>query len=155
MYYHKHGGTSDAEVDRWPLGCQGQVYWKRCTTREMNQMFKNICCDVGVEEDFFEEADALLTVDETYGKEYEQSVTAYILRHQAATEYDTTDASRDEISALMGHAQENDGTEVFDFANADGQRRLLHVMMQRPIYMYICGQIGIEQDTLKRVCRSV
>ena len=106
--------------------------------------------DVGVEEDFFEEADALLTVDETYGKEYEQSVTAYILRHQAATEYDTTDASRDEISALMGHAQENDGTEVFDFANADGQRRLLHVMMQRPIYMYICGQIGIEQDTLKK-----
>lgn len=105
-------------------------------------MFKNICCDAGVEEDFFEEADALLTVDETYGKEYEQSVTAYILRHQAATEYDTTDASRDEISTLMGHAQENDGTEVFDFANADGQRRLLHVMMQRPIYMYICGKTG-------------
>ena len=149
-YYHKHGGTSDAEVDKWPLGCQGQVYWKRCTTREMNQMFKNICCDAGVEEDFFEEADALLTVDETYGKEYEQSVTAYILRHQAATEYDTTDASRDEISALMGHTQENDGTEAFDFANADGQRRLLRIMMQRPIYMYICGQTGIEQDALKK-----
>lgn len=149
-YYHKHGGTSDEEVDGWPLGCQGQAYWKRCTTREMNQMFKNICCDAGVEEDFFEEADALLTVDETCGKEYEQSVTAYILRHQAATEYDTTDASRDEISALMGHAQENDGTEVFDFANADGQRRLLHVMMQRPIYMYICGKIGMEQDILEK-----
>lgn len=113
-------------------------------------MFKNICCDAGVEEDFFEEADALLTVDETCGKEYEQSVTAYILRHQAATEYDTTDASRDEISALMGHAQENDGTEVFDFFNADGQRRLLHVMMQRPIYMYICGKIGMEQDILEK-----
>lgn len=149
-YYHKHGGTSDEEVDGWPLGCQGQAYWKRCTTREMNQMFKNICCDAGVEEDFFEEADALLTVDETCGKEYEQSVTAYILRHQAATEYDTTDASRDEISALMGHAQENDGTEVFDFSNADGQRRLLHVMMQRPIYMYICGKIGMEQDILEK-----
>lgn len=92
----------------------------------------------------------MLTVDETYGKEYGQSVTAYILRHQAATEYDTTDASRDEISALMGHTQENDGTEVFDFANADGQRRLLRIMMQRPIYMYICGQTGIEQDTLKK-----
>ena len=39
---------------------QGQAYWKRCTTREVNQMFKNICCDAGVEEDFFEEADALL-----------------------------------------------------------------------------------------------
>ncbi len=42
---------------------------------------------------FFFEAEAMMAIDKEAGVEYENTVVAYILRHQAATELIATDAS--------------------------------------------------------------
>ena len=91
-----------------------------------------------------------MAIDKEAGAEYENVVVAYILRHQAATELVATDASRAAISVLMGHKIEDPNVKAFDYANADGQRELLHILMQRPLYRYICGATDMEQITLEK-----
>ena len=88
----------------------------RCTAKEMNRIFKDICIDAGVEEGFFFEAEAMMAIDKEAGAEYENVVVAYILRHQAATELVATDASRAAISVLMGHKIEDPNVKAFDYA---------------------------------------
>ena len=50
----------------------------------------------------------------------------------------------------MGHKIEDLNVKAFDYANADGQRELLHILMQRPLYRYICGATDMEQTTLEK-----
>ena len=59
-----------------------------------------------------------------------------------------TNASRDAISALMGHVQDDPSALTADYASADGQRKLLHILEQRPLYLAINGAIKIPQTTL-------
>ena len=148
--YMEVNGYTDLDIDKMPLACQGTNLLTRCTAKEMNRVFKDICIDVGVEEGFFFEAEAMMAIDKEAGVEYENTVVAYILRHQAATELIATDASRAAISVLMGHKIEDPNVKAFDYANADGQRELLHILMQRPLYRYICGATDMEQTTLEK-----
>lgn len=148
--YMEENGYTDLDIDKMPLACQGTNLLTRCTAKEMNRVFKDICIDVGVEEGFFFEAEAMMAIDKEAGVEYENTVVAYILRHQAATELIASDASRAAISVLMGHKIEDPNVKAFDYANADGQRELLHILMQRPLYRYICGATDIEQTTLEK-----
>ena len=148
--YMEENGYTDLDIDKMPLACQGTNLLTRCTAKEMNRVFKDICIDVGVEEGFFFEAEAMMAIDKEAGVEYENTVVAYILRHQAATELIATDASRAAISVLMGHKIEDPNVKAFDYANADGQRELLHILMQRPLYRYICGATDMEQTTLEK-----
>lgn len=147
--YMEENGYTDLDIEM-PLACQGTNLLTRCTAKEMNRVFKDICIDVGVEEGFFFEAEAMMAIDKEAGVEYENTVVAYILRHQAATELIATDASRAAISVLMGHKIEDPNVKAFDYANADGQRELLHILMQRPLYRYICGATDMEQTTLEK-----
>ena len=48
----------------------------RCTAKEMNRIFKDICIDAGVEEGFFFEAEAMMAIDKEAGAEYENVVVA-------------------------------------------------------------------------------
>ena len=148
--YMEENGYTDLDIDKMPLACQGTNLLTRCTAKEMNRVFKDICIDVGVEEGFFFEAEAMMAIDKEAGVEYENTVVAYILRHQAATELIATDASRAAISVLMGHKIEDPNVKAFDYANADGQRELLHILMQRPLYRYIRGATDMEQTTLEK-----
>ena len=148
--YMEENGYTDLDIDKMPLACQGTNLLTRCTAKEMNRVFKDICIDVGVEEGFFFEAEAMMAIDKEAGVEYENTVVAYILRHQAATELIASDASRAAISVLMGHKIEDPNVKAFDYANADGQRELLHILMQRPLYRYICGATDIGQTTLEK-----
>lgn len=148
--YMEENGYTDLDIDKMPLACQGTNLLTRCTAKEMNRVFKDICIDVGVEEGFFFEAEAMMAIDKEAGGEYENTVVAYILRHQAATELIASDASRAAISVLMGHKIEDPNVKAFDYANADGQRELLHILMQRPLYRYICGATDMEQTTLEK-----
>lgn len=148
--YMEKNGYTDLDINDMPLACQGTNLLTRCTAKEMNRIFKDICIDAGVEEGFFFEAEAMMAIDKEAGAEYENVVVAYILRHQAATELIATDASRAAISVLMGHKIEDPNVKAFDYANADGQRELLHILMQRPLYRYICGATDMEQITLEK-----
>ena len=148
--YMEKNGYTDLDINDMPLACQGTNLLTRCTAKEMNRIFKDICIDAGVEEGFFFEAEAMMAIDKEAGAEYENVVVAYILRHQAATELVATDASRAAISVLMGHKIEDPNVKAFDYANADGQRELLHILMQRPLYRYICGATDMEQITLEK-----
>ena len=148
--YMEKNGYTDLDINDMPLACQGTNLLTRCTAKEMNRIFKDICIDAGVEEGFFFEAEAMMAIDKEAGAEYENVVVAYILRHQAATEMVATDASRAAISVLMGHKIEDPNVKAFDYANADGQRELLHILMQRPLYRYICGATDMEQITLEK-----
>lgn len=145
LVFLKEAGQEHIDIDKVPLGCRGTDFLTRCTTKEMNEIFKDICRDAGVDEDTFFEAEAMMAIDKEAGQEYENAVVAYILRHQFATELIPTDATRAEISVLMGHKIVNPDVKAYDFANADGQRELLRVLMQRPIYRYLCNTLESEQ----------
>ena len=160
--YLKETGQEHIDIDMVPLGCRGKDFLTRCTTKEMNEAFKRICCDAGVDEGAFFETEAMMAIDKEAGQEYENMVVAYVLRHQFATELILTDASRAEISVLMGHKIVNPDVKAYDFANADGQRELLRVLMQRPIYRYLCDTLEPEQaltppsmiDVIGRITRE-
>ena len=148
--YLAKSGAIDPEhkVKELPLACVGTVYDRRCMDKEINGIFKVLCEKVGVKEVLFETAVTDLREDPKLRSEHDGSPVVYLMRHQAATEFAMTNASRDAISALMGHVQDDPSALTADYASADGQRKLLHILEQRPLYLAINGAIKIPQTTL-------
>ena len=81
-----------------PLACHGKDFLTRCTKKEINNVFKDVCKKVGVLKDFylkdeekqeiFFEIKAMMLIDQEACQEYDGTVVAYLLRHQAATGVD-------------------------------------------------------------------
>ena len=136
---------AEETVKKLPLACVGTKYDLRCMDKEVNGIFKVLCEKVKIDEALFEAALADLREDSALNREYEGSPVVYLMRHQAATELAMTNASRDAISALMGHAQDNPSRLTADYASADGQRKLLHILEQRPLYLDINGTTAASQ----------
>lgn len=138
-----------------PLACHGKDFLTRCTKKEINNVFKDVCKKVGVLKDFylkdeekqeiFFEIKAMMLIDQEACQEYDGTVVAYLLRHQAATELALTSASREAISVLMGHKIENPNVKSFDFSNIEGQRELRDILMRRPLYRYICNKMDVKE----------
>lgn len=138
-----------------PLACHGKDFLTRCTKKEINNVFKDVCKKVGVLKDFylkdeekqeiFFEIKAMMLIDQEACQEYDGTVVAYLLRHQAATELALTSASREAISVLMGHKIENPNVKSFDFSNIEGQRELCDILMRRPLYRYICNKMDVKE----------
>lgn len=143
------------DIDTLPLACHGKDFLTRCTKKEINNVFKDVCKKVGVLKDFylkdeekqeiFFEIKAMMLIDQEACQEYDGTVVAYLLRHQAATELALTSASREAISVLMGHKIENPNVKSFDFSNIEGQRELRDILMRRPLYRYICNKMDVKE----------
>ena len=137
----------------------------RCTKKEINNVFKDVCKKVGVLKDFylkdeekqeiFFEIKAMMLIDQEACQEYDGTVVAYLLRHQAATELALTSASREAISVLMGHKIENPNVKSFDFSNIEGQRELRDILMRRPLYRYICNKMDVKEIKTKTMVAAL
>ena len=120
----KELGCSEEQLQNIPIACRGKEYRVRCTQRELNQCMKNVYQRSGVDEDILFDAYMDIWNDRECADDCEGKATAYLARHQFATELLCCGADLGDIYVLMGHEVEDENVSKSDYTNPDMLRRL-------------------------------
>ena len=139
----KELGCSEEQLQNIPIACRGKEYRVRCTQRELNQCMKNVYQRSGVDEDILFDAYMDIWNDRECADDCEGKATAYLARHQFATELLCCGADLGDIYVLMGHEVEDENVSRSDYTNPDMLRRLKDLLDTRPIVQVfnwlLCG----------------
>lgn len=126
-------------VDNYPIACHGTNYEMPCKLREANSALLFAMRDCGIEESIISNAYLSLRESEELSDSCERLATAYIFRHQGATNLEFCGCTQSEIYTLMGHKIETPNVKKSDYSNSDKLRVLASKVKRRPLFQLLDG----------------
>lgn len=150
------GGKRAVEiVKNYPIACFGKEYYKPCKQREGNRAIKDAFKRCGVEEGVVSSAYSAVRDDREISDQCEGFATAYIFRHQGATEMQACGCSQTDIYAMLGHKMDTWNADKADYANPDKLRELAAKLARRPLRQILDGNPAHEELTLSAEARTL
>ena len=125
----------DEDVSCWTIACSGKQYSKSASQREVNAQMSLLYIDAKCDQAIMIIGQEEMNNDPELKKELENSLVAYLGRHQMITEMVAVGMPERYIFSLAGHAQMDPVADAADLSNADTFLEVSDYLNRRPIVM--------------------
>ena len=123
----------DQNVEKWPISCRGTNYSVSADQKRVNARMESLYHETGCDEDLMALALYDMRSEEEIREECENSLVAYLGRHQMITEMVAVGMPEKFIFALAGHAQRDYTADAADLTNADFFVEASDYLNRRPV----------------------
>lgn len=142
----------DRDVDGWTIACSGRQFSKSASQREVNAQMSILYIDAKCDQDLMVVGQEEMNNDPKLKKELENSLVAYLGRHQMITEMVAVGMPERYIFNLAGHAQMDPVADKADLNNLDTFLEVSDYLNRRPIVQLMDQSI---KPSLLEVVRPV